>query len=145
MPRIVEVETRSHPSLRSMSLSEQLRVLRADSRRALGLWRRHPRAMAGRWALAMTRCFAWHRQNNNFRKLIFFLVTSVVTALLLGDAALGWTVDEALFLPFLAIWFVAFGVILGFEVERISVAGVEFDVQHGEVREAGANDDDDGE
>jgi len=129
----ISIETRSGTDLSQMDFRDELRQLLADGNRLYFAWRYAPRRCLGLWILAVIRCFTWHPQNNRFRKVLFLAVTGLVGTLLIGQSGFGWELDPLILFPVVAVWLVGFGVMLGFEVQRIQIAGWELDISYGEV------------
>lgn len=128
---MISIETRTHlsfRSLRQMSVRAELAALKRDAQDVVRAWRRHPGRILGLWAVACIRVFRWHTDNNRFRKFAFLLMTLLVGTLLVGQSGFGWALAQIILVPVVAVWLIAFGVILGFEVERIKVAGWELDI-----------------
>jgi hypothetical protein len=119
-----------------MDFRTELSRLVSDTRALFHACRHRPRAVFGVWLLAALRVWVWHPDNNRFRKMMFFVTTVLVATLLVGQSGFGWRLPPIILFPLLAGWLVGFGVILGFEVERIKLGNIELDLQHGELNEA---------
>lgn len=133
----IRIETRTDYSLarlRQMSLRNELARLLVDTQAVARAYRARPRQMCGRWILALSRCFLWTPQNNNFRKAVFLGFSVVLGGLLSGNAALGWTLNTRVLFTLTLFWGVALGITLGFELERIDVMGasIQFDTREDE-------------
>lgn len=128
---MIKIETRTPltlSTLRQMGLRTELGHLVRDAQDLLRAWWHHPTKILGLWAVATVRVFRWHTDNNRFRKFSFLLMTALVATLLVGQSGFGWALNKLILASIVGTWLIAFGVILGFEVERIKIAGWEIDI-----------------
>lgn len=132
---MAKIETRSNWSVSDMDWGQEWRALRRDTRRVCHPWIHHPGASAYRWLTACGRAFSFHENNNRFTKAIFLCFSAVAVALLLGQSAADWQLRPVLLAPIVATWLISVGVMLGFEVERIEVGGIQLQIDYDEEDE----------
>lgn len=135
---MVKITWRSDWGLEEMDLRDELDALREDTRAVLADWRDHPRRNVRKWTVACSRVFIPHQRNNRFRKGVFLGFSAFAMALVLGQAGADWHLDVYVLAAIVGTWLISVGVMLGYELERVEVAGASFEINY----ETNTNNDD---
>jgi len=127
---MVKITWRSDWGLEEMDLQTELQALREDTLAVCRDWRDHPRRNARKWGVACSRVFIPHEQNNRFRKGVFLGFSVFAMALVIGQAGFDWHLDIYVLAGIVATWLISVGVMLGYELERVEVAGATFEINY---------------